>query len=215
MTTGNPSQMPALLELVAIMDRLRSPGGCPWDAAQTHRSLAPFLLEETYEALDAIEHDSASELREELGDLLFQVLFHARLAQELPSHERFGIDEVAADAAVKLIRRHPHVFADVVADSAAAVEANWDQLKQAEKQRSSVTEGIPMSMPALALATKLLSRARRGAVAAPVPDDGSVGARLFALVVEAADCGVDAELALRETAHRYAHTVRLAERERG
>lgn len=200
-----------LPHLVEIMDRLRSPGGCPWDASQTHRSLGKYLLEETYETLDAIERNSPVDLREELGDLLFQVLFHARLAQELPEGERFDIDDVATDAAAKLTRRHPHVFGDVSVDSAAEVEANWDRIKGAEKQRQSVIDGIAPALPSLALAEKLLDRARRGGVVAELPDDGSFGARLFALVAEAADAGVDAELALRETAHRYADSVRQVE----
>lgn len=201
----------ALLRLVAIMDRLRSPGGCPWDAEQTHRSLAPYLLEETYELLDAIDSGSVTDLREELGDVLFQVLFHARLAQELPVDERFNLDDVAADAGAKLMRRHPHVFADAAVSSPADVEANWDVIKRAEKQRTSVTEGIPISLPALALATTLHSRARRGGVSVPVPADGSLGARLFALAVEASEDGVDAELALRATALEYVRALRQAE----
>ena len=193
------------------MDRLRSPGGCPWDAQQTHRSLAPYLLEETYEVLDAIQNESVVELREELGDVLFQVLFHARLAEERPDGERFDIDDVAADAAAKLTRRHPHVFADTVADTPAAVEANWDVIKQAEKQRTSATEGIPTALPALALAAKLHSRARRAGVDAPVPDDDSFGARLLRLAIEAGESGTDPELALREAASAYADAIRSIE----
>ncbi len=195
------------------MDRLRSPGGCPWDAQQTYRSLATYLLEETYEVLDAIEHESVVDLREELGDVLFQVLFHARLAEELPADERFDIDDVAADAAAKLIRRHPHVFADTVADTPEAVEANWDVIKKAEKQRTSATEGIPTAMPALALAAKLHSRARRAGVAAPLPDDDSFGSRLLRLAVEAGEAGTDPELTLREAANAYAEAIRATERQ--
>lgn len=206
-----PVAGPALLQLVAIMDRLRSPGGCPWDAEQSHRSLAPYLLEETYELLDAIDSGSVADLREELGDVLLQVLFHARLAQELPADERFDLDDVAADAAAKLVRRHPHVFADAAVPSTAEAQANWDVIKRAEKQRTSVTDGIPMNLPALALAAKLHSRARRGGVNVAIAADGSLGARLFALAVEANEAGVDAELALRATALQYAQSVRQAE----
>ncbi len=201
----------ALMALIQIVDRLRSPGGCPWDAEQTHRTLAPYLLEEAYELLDAIESGSVVDLREELGDVLFQVLFHARLAEELPPGERFDLDDVAADLGAKLIRRHPHVFADAAVLSPADVEANWDKLKHAEKQRTSVTDGVPTALPALALAAKLSSRARRGGVEVSLPDGTSVGARLFALALEAAAAGVDPELALRATALEYAQALRHAE----
>src|SRR3954469_1329492 len=110
--------MSELDRAVEIMDRLRSPGGCPWDAEQTHASLAKYLVEETYEVLEAIETGNPALLREELGDLLLQVLFHARLAEELPPGEAFGIEEVAADLVDKLVRRHPHVFAGAAAGSA-------------------------------------------------------------------------------------------------
>ena len=150
-----------LVRAVQIMDRLRSPGGCPWDAEQTHSSLAPYLIEEAYETLEAIETADLTALREELGDLLLQVLFHARLAEEASPDERFTIDDVAADLVAKLTTRHPHVFADVDADTAEQVADNWDEIKRAEKQRTSATDGIPLGQPALALAAKLLSRSRR------------------------------------------------------
>jgi XTP/dITP diphosphohydrolase len=209
-----------LLEAVAVMDRLRSPGGCPWDAAQTHRSLARYLLEETYETLDAIAADDPVLLREELGDLLFQVLFHARLGAELEAEQRFSIDDVAADAVAKLIRRHPHVFADTVVSGADEVVVNWDEIKQQEKQRTSVTDGVPLAQPSLALSAKLLERASRAglAVAEPAAADSSAdapetdfGARLFVLAAEAVRAGIDPELALRETALRFADAVRQAE----
>jgi XTP/dITP diphosphohydrolase len=193
------------------MDRLRSPGGCPWDAEQTHATLAPYLIEEAYETLEAIEHNDLPALREELGDLLLQVLFHARLAEEAP--EPFSIDEVAEDLVAKLVRRHPHVFADVTVDSAAEVNTNWDAIKKAEKQRDSVTDGIPMGQPALALAAKLISRARKAGVAIEsAPSVSSdIGEKLFAVVGEAVQAGVDPELALRETARRYRSAVRTGE----
>jgi MazG family protein len=191
-----------LLRAVAVMDRLRSPGGCPWDAAQTHRSLAKYLLEETYETLEAIETDDMTLLREELGDLLLQVLFHARLAEELPAEERFSIDDVASDLVAKLVHRHPHVFADVKVDGAAEVNENWERLKAAEKARASIVEGVPMGQPALALAAKLVSRAQRGGAEVPIAGDG-FGPRLFELVREAVAAGVDPELALRETSRAY------------
>jgi XTP/dITP diphosphohydrolase len=191
-----------LLRAVAVMDQLRSPGGCPWDAAQTHRSLAKYLLEETYETLEAIETDDTALLREELGDLLLQVLFHARLAEELPEGERFSIDDVASDLVAKLVHRHPHVFADVKVDGAAEVNENWERLKAEEKARASIVEGVPMGQPALALAAKLVSRAQRAGTDVPIADDG-FGRRLFELVREAVAAGVDPELALRETSRAY------------
>lgn len=193
---------PPLLRAAAVMDRLRSPGGCPWDAAQTHRSLAKYLLEETYEVLEAIETDDPVLLREELGDLLLQVLFHSRLAEELPPEQRFSIDDVAGDLVAKLVHRHPHVFADVTVSGPDELNANWERLKAAEKGRTSPVEGVPMSQPALALAAKLVSRAERAGVDVPVDGDG-YGERLLALVREAVAAGVDPEFALRETARAY------------
>ncbi|MGX7678058.1 MazG family protein [Jatrophihabitans sp. DSM 45814] len=209
----------ALLRAVAVMDRLRSPGGCPWDAEQTHSSLAPYLLEEAYETLEAIEDEDLTALREELGDLLLQILFHARLAEEAP--EPFTIDQVADDLVAKLVRRHPHVFADVSVDSAAQVNSNWDAIKKAEKQRQSATDGIPLGQPALALAAKLISRSQKAGIVAAVdlPDEiegadaaaRAIGDKLFAIVAEAVQAGVDPELALRASARRYRSTIRSAE----
>ena len=199
-----------LLRAVAVMDRLRSPGGCPWDAAQSHRSLAKYLLEETYETLEAIETDDMALLREELGDLLLQVLFHARLAEELPAAQRFGIDDVAGDLVAKLVHRHPHVFADVPVADAAEVNENWERLKAAEKGRDSAVDGVPMAQPALALAAKLVSRAGRAGVDVDVSAN-DIGDRLLALVREAVAAGVDPESALRESARAYRDAVVAAE----
>lgn len=200
-----------LLRAVEIMDQLRSPGGCPWDAEQTHSSLAPYLIEEAYETLDAIETADLPALREELGDLLLQVLFHARLAEEAGPTERFTIDDVAADLVDKLTRRHPHVFADVIVDSADQVSANWDEIKKAEKQRASAIDGVAMGQPALALAAKLVGRSRKVGLAVDAPAGDSTGEKLFALVAEAVQAGIDPELALRDTARRYAEQVRAEE----
>ena len=199
-----------LLRAVAVMDRLRSPGGCPWDAAQSHRSLAKYLLEETYEALEAIETDDMALLREELGDLLLQVLFHARLAEELPAAQRFGIDDVAGDLVAKLVHRHPHVFADVPVADAAEVNENWERLKATEKGRDSAVDGVPMGQPALALAAKLVSRAGRAGLDVDVSAN-DIGDRLLALVGEAVAAGVDPESALRESARAYRDAVIAAE----
>jgi XTP/dITP diphosphohydrolase len=202
----------ALLELVAVMDRLRSPGGCPWDAEQTHTSLLKYLIEETYELVEAVESGDRAHLREELGDLLLQVMFHARIAQEHPS-DAFDIDDVAAGIAAKLVRRHPHVFGDTTAATAAEVEANWEVLKAAEKGRTSSMDGVPLAQPALALADKLLSRAAKAPVVVPAPAavvdaDTDIGDLLFATVVAARARGLDAEAELRAACRRFAATVR-------
>jgi XTP/dITP diphosphohydrolase len=200
-----------LLDLVATMDRLRSPGGCPWDAEQTHESLVTYLVEETYETLEAIETGDRDHLREELGDLLLQVMFHSRIAAEHPDRP-WTVDDVAGDIVDKLVRRHPHVFADAVAATAGDVEANWETLKAVEKGRASAVDGVPMSLPALALAAKLIHRAEKnGVVVDAAPADGSVGARLFALVAEARDNGLDAEAELRERIRRFVAAVQSAE----
>ncbi len=199
----------SLQRAVEVMDTLRSPGGCPWDAEQTHESLARYLLEEAYEVLEAIETSDPVLLREELGDLLLQVLFHARLAQELPPPQAFSIDEVAADLVDKLIRRHPHVFGGAVAASSAQLNETWERQKIAEKGRTSATDGVPLGQPALALAAKLVARAgRAGLAVSPSPTNtagptSDVGERLFAIVQEAVADGVDPELALRATTLVY------------
>ncbi|MFZ0322908.1 MAG: MazG family protein [Actinomycetes bacterium] len=225
-----------LLDLVSVMDRLRSPGGCPWDAEQTHRSLAPYLLEETYETLEAIESDDVDAVREELGDVLLQVVFHARLGEEDPDRP-WSIDDVAAAIIAKLVRRHPHVFVTPQADvdgsaggaalqpqvlTAEHVEASWEVLKATEKGRTSVLDGVPMTLPALALAAKLVGRAARTDLAVEVaepdlPEDLSaeqLGLLLLGVASAALRRGLDAEAALREAARGFAGLVRMAESDR-
>jgi NTP pyrophosphatase (non-canonical NTP hydrolase) len=201
-----------LVDLVRVMDRLRSE--CPWDKEQTHRTLATYLLEEAYETLEAIETGDREHLREELGDLLLQVMFHSRIAEE-DAAEPWSVDDVAGDIVVKLIRRHPHVFADVDAADAAAVEANWETIKAVEKQRTSVLEGIPQSLPALALADKVLARAARlpepGPQEPAADPDARIGADLLDLVRRARAEGVDPEQALRDAVRTLADHVRAAE----
>jgi XTP/dITP diphosphohydrolase len=196
--------MPSPLErAVEVMDRLRSPGGCPWDAEQTHASLTPYLLEEAYEAIEAIETGDLALLREELGDLLLQVLFHSRITQELPADQAFGIDDVATDLVDKLVRRHPHVFGDVDVRSVADLNETWERQKIAEKGRTSAVDGVPLNQPALALAAKLVARARRaGLDVHPAPDE-EIGTRLMAVVEDAVAAGVDPEAALRRTARAF------------
>jgi len=199
-----------LLDVVAVMDRLRSPGGCPWDAEQTHASLRGYLLEEAHEAYDAIVDDDPVAMREELGDVLLQVVFHARVAAEAAADRRFDVDAVAGDLVDKLVRRHPHVFGDVGPRDVAAVEAGWEEIKQAEKQRRSPTEGVSRSQPAAAWGAALVRRASRAGLSTPAPAElGSsspeeLGERLFAVVTAAELRGWDAEDALREAVRRYA-----------
>jgi uncharacterized protein YabN with tetrapyrrole methylase and pyrophosphatase domain len=200
-----------LLDLVAVQDRLRSAGGCPWDAEQTHDSLVRFLLEEAYECVEAIETGDRAHLREELGDLLMQIVFHARIAEEDPQTP-WSIDDVAADITAKLIRRHPHVFAEGAAETAAQVEVSWEQIKAAEKGRTSAVDGVPLGQPALALADALWRRADRAGLADALrPDGADVGARLFRLAAEARAAGIDPEAALRVTARAFRDAVVAAE----
>jgi len=203
----------AVLELVQVMDRLRSPGGCPWDAEQTHASLVPYVLEEAYEVAEAVESGDPAALREELGDLLLQVVFQSRVAQEAPA-DPFDVDDVARGISMKLRRRHPHVFADGSATTAAEVETSWDAIKMSEKGRPSVLDGVPAAMPSLARAQKILGRLQRaGLPGAPAPADleGDVGERLFALVARARVDGVDAEAALRQAVRDAEAVARAAE----
>ena len=201
-----------LLDAVAVMDRLRSPGGCPWDAEQTHASLLQYLVEECYELYDAVEKDDRAAMREELGDVLLQVLFHARVAAE--AEDGFTIDDVARDLVAKLVGRHPHVFAGTERiDTAERQEHRWEELKRAEKQRLSSVDGVPLGQPAVALAAKLTSRtARAGLPADLLPDGPDVGERLFADAARAKLAGDDPEAALRTAARRFADDVRAAER---
>jgi XTP/dITP diphosphohydrolase len=212
----------ALLDAVAVMDRLRSPGGCPWDAEQTHSSLLQYLVEECYELYQAIEDADGDAVREELGDVLLQVLFHARVAAEGGDElggKRFDVDEVAADLVAKLVGRHPHVFApnDRITveriDTAERQEHRWEELKRAEKQRESSVDGVPLGQPAVALAAKLSSRtARAGLPPDLLPAGDDTGQRLFAAAALAKRAGTDPEAALRTAARRFADDVRAAER---
>ncbi|MEY3606081.1 MAG: hypothetical protein RL289_261 [Actinomycetota bacterium] len=209
-------------QLVQVMDQLRSPGGCPWDAEQTHESLARYLLEETYEALEAMDQGDLGSLREELGDLLLQVVFHARIAQE--SDATFSLDAIAQGVVDKLVRRHPHVFTDLVVTSNEELEANWAKIKEEEKQRESVTDGVPQAMPALQLATQLIYRARKSGIVAgdsqvkesvrEVIGEVSpeqIAALLVATVELAREADIDAESVLRAEMMRYRSRVRESE----
>jgi XTP/dITP diphosphohydrolase len=199
----------AFVELVAVMDRLRR--DCPWDREQTHRSLAKYLLEETYETLEAIETGDRDHLREELGDLLLQVCFHARIASE-DADGGFGVDDVARGIAEKLVYRHPHVFAGLEVADADEVDRNWEALKAAEKKRDSPLEGIPVALPALAYADKVLGRlTKAGLVEDPVSGQADLGGRLLDLVVQARAAGLDPEQELRSAVRRVIEDSRRAD----
>ena len=219
----------ALLDLVAIMDRLRRE--CPWDARQTHESLAPYLLEETYEALDSIERQDLAELCGELGDVLLQVVFHARVASERTDGTGFDINDVATQIADKLVRRHPHVFADVSVAGADEVLKNWDTIKAEERAAasggsSSALDGVPMGQPALSLAAQLQRRAQSFGAPASLGDLTSdtaereseaeqvsaTGAELFALVEKAMAAGLNPELELRHASRVFRDRFREWER---
>jgi XTP/dITP diphosphohydrolase len=219
-----------LLDAVAVMDRLASPGGDPWKLQQTHASLAQYLLEESYEAYDAILAGDLDALREELGDVLLQVVLHARLAENLPEDQRWNVDDVAGGLVDKMVRRNPHVFAGESVDGVEAIIENWERIKREEKARDSVLDGLAMAQPALSLAAKVLQRAERAGIAvplpvalpapfrpaadAPVPDPRAVaalGATLLGLVADARAAGLDAEAALRSVTLAYAEAVRAAE----
>jgi XTP/dITP diphosphohydrolase len=208
--------------LVQVMDQLRSPGGCPWDAEQTHASLSRYLLEETYEALEAMDQGDLGSLREELGDLLLQVVFHARIAQEADA--TFSLDAIAQGVVDKLVRRHPHVFTDLVVTSSEELEANWAKVKQEEKQRDSVTDGVPQAMPALQLATQLIYRARKSGVVAGDPQvtenlrnvigevtEENIAALLVATIELAREVDIESESVLRAEMMRYRTRVRESE----
>ncbi|TCO58427.1 XTP/dITP diphosphohydrolase [Actinocrispum wychmicini] len=197
-----------------MMNRLRSPGGCPWDAEQTHDSLRKYLIEECFELIEAIEDGDRAALREELGDVLLQVLFHARVAEEDPA-DPFSIDDVADALVAKLVGRHPHVFAggDPAVRDSSTQQQRWEELKQDEKQRESSIDGVAMGQPALALAAKLAQRTgRAGFPADLLPSGDGAAARIFAMAAEARLAGEDPEGEVRAVARKFAEDVRTAER---
>jgi NTP pyrophosphatase (non-canonical NTP hydrolase) len=220
---ASPPPGARLLELVAVMDRLRTE--CPWDAKQTHATLAPFLLEESYEAVDALESGDQAALCEELGDVLLQVAFHARVAAERTDGTGWTIDDVAGGIVDKLVRRHPHVFADVSVSGADEVVLNWDDIKAAERASRggpppSAFDGVPLGQPALSLAAQLRRRAERAGVPdelaglPPGPAVSEVGAELFALAERARAAGLDPEFELRAAARAYRDRVLAWEEDR-
>lgn len=211
-----------VLDLLKVMAHLRAPGGCPWDAEQTHRSLAKHLLEEAHEVLEAIDSDDPERLRDELGDLLLQVVFHAEIAREFG---HFDMDDIARGTVEKLIRRHPHVFGDVEVASAGEVLVNWERIKEDEKGPRGIDQDIPATLPALARASKVQRRAagwgfewrtKEAAIdklreeveelaeASPDEAEDELGDVLFAAAAVARRLGVDPESALRRTTNRFA-----------
>jgi XTP/dITP diphosphohydrolase len=190
-----------MLDLVTVMETLRRE--CPWDREQTHASLAPYLLEEAYEVVDTIESGDLEALREELGDVLMQVAFHAEVAED------FTVDDVAAGIVDKLVRRHPHVFGEVTVADADEVNANWEKIKSAERgDDASIFQGVPLGQPALALAAKLQRRAAKAGVPEALFADEGPGADLFALVARLREEGRDPEAELRAAARRFHDRVR-------
>ncbi|WP_235934617.1 MazG family protein, partial [Agromyces humi] len=226
---AGPTDATSLGELIRTVALLRAPGGCPWDADQTHESLVQYLVEESWELIDAIESGDRDEMIEELGDVLYQVLFHADIAAHTPG-EDFDIDDVAAHMTAKMVSRHPHVFGgDRTAETADDVVSFWEDLKADEKpHRTSVLDGIPRGMPALALAQKVIGKAAKaGVVVDPVPDaaapvapavpvapatEDELGRLLFSVVASARSQGLDAERALRHAVRGFEDEVRAAER---
>ena len=207
-----PSPHPELDELIAVLEHLRAPGGCAWDREQTHRSLLRYLLEETHELIDAVEAGDDEEMVEELGDVLYQVLFHADIAAE---DGRFTLEDVARHMREKMVGRHPHVFGDAVAETADAVVVSWERIKQVEKpERTSVLDGVPRTMPALALADKLVGRAAKVGIevepAATPADETALGDALLAAVAGAREAGLDPEQALRDAIRRLEGRIREA-----
>jgi XTP/dITP diphosphohydrolase len=193
-----------LLDAVAVMDRLASPGGDPWKRQQTHRSLAKYLIEEAYETVDAIEANDLNALRDELGDVLLQVVLHARLAENLPDGEAWSVDDVAAGLVDKMVRRNPHVFGDADVTTVEAITEQWEQIKRAERSGAGVMDSIALGQPALSLATKIQSRATRAGIdlsdVESAESEASLGERLWALVAEARASDLDPEAELRRVA---------------
>lgn len=217
--------MTNLDELIATANKLRAPGGCPWDAEQTHQSLTKYLIEESYELVEAIESGNREQILEELGDVLYQVIFHSDLAQSGSLGESFSIQDVAALSTKKMKGRHPHVFGTpeelerYKANSGEEVMQNWDAHKQREKpERESVLDGIPKALPSLMLADKVIGKAQQlGVLGTEEPgsielaDEDQLGALLLALVLAAKSKGLDAERALRESVRELEVEIRQFE----
>lgn len=224
--------MSAFDELVGVMARLRRKDGCPWDREQSHESLKPYIIEETYEVLDAIDRKDDDELREELGDVLLQIVFHAQIAAE---QSRFTMDDVAAAIVEKLKRRHPHVFGNVEVEDSREVLRNWEEIKK-EEGKDSVLDGVPDGLPALLKAQRVQEKVRRvgfdwesiggtfdkvreeiGELEKAVKDGDQAGIEdefgdiLFSLVNVARFLDINAEESLRQTTKKFSHRFRYIE----
>ena len=204
-----------LIRLREVMDKLRSPGGCPWDAEQTHESLIKYLLEESYEFVDSVDEKDRNAMREELGDVLLQVYFHSRIAEEHQT-DPFTIEDVAKGIADKLIHRHPHVFGDVKVKDVDEVIENWEDLKAREKARNSATDGVALSQPALPLVTKLLYRAEKIGINLDLPSstltsENEIVDQLISAINAAIKNGIDPEDALRLRARVIAAEIQSKE----
>ena len=207
-----------LQRLVEVMDRLRSPGGCPWDAEQTHESLVKYLLEESYEFIDSVDAKDREGMREELGDVLLQVYFHSRIAQDHPT-DPFSIEDVARAIADKLIRRHPHVFEGLQVSGTEEIIDNWEEIKAKEKGRTSALDGVALAQPALPLVEKLLYRAEKYKVNVELTKyqsdkpatEESVGEALASIIAWARDNEIDPENALRLYGRQIAEQIKAAE----
>jgi len=207
-----------LQRLVEVMDRLRSPGGCPWDAEQTHESLVKYLLEESYEFIDSVDAKDREGMREELGDVLLQVYFHSRIAQDHPT-DPFSIEDVARSIADKLIRRHPHVFEGLQVSGTEEIIDNWEEIKAKEKGRTSALDGVALTQPALPLVEKLLYRAEKYKVNVELTKyqsdkpatQESVGEALASIIAWARDNEIDPENALRLYGRQIVEQIKAAE----
>ena len=219
------NSMTELDELIKTANVLRAPGGCPWDAEQTHQSLVQYLLEETYELIDALEDGNRNDVLEELGDVLYQVVFHSDLASTGSLGEAFDIEDVAKFTREKMMGRHPHVFGDAEqlekfrAETGDDVMLNWDNHKQKEKpERESVLDGIPKALPALALADKVLGKAQKIGILEQqsespqkLDNEEQLGSLLLAIVQSAKAQGLDSERALRQAVRDLSADIRKAE----
>ena len=224
MTKQNPPSKNGVAGLIELMEILRSKDGCPWDNEQTHQSLIEYLLEESFEFAEAVESGDRQAIREELGDVLFQVIFHSRIAQE-DKTDPFNIDDVANVITNKLMKRHPHIFGDTGDLTKEEVEANWEQIKQKEKGRTSITDGVPIAMPALMHADKLITRVKSvdnksaqvakstqvESLSQELQKEEEVGQFLLSFVAMCNEKGIDSESALRKAISKYREEIKKSE----
>jgi XTP/dITP diphosphohydrolase len=225
MAKQNPPSKNGVAGLIELMEILRSKDGCPWDNEQTHQSLIEYLLEESFEFAEAVESGDRQAIREELGDVLFQVIFHSRIAQE-DKTDPFNIDDVANVVTNKLMKRHPHIFGDTGDLTKEEVEANWEQIKQKEKGRSSITDGVPIAMPALMHADKLITRVKSvdnkiaqvtkstqvESLSQELQKEEEVGQFLLSFVAMCNEKGIDSESALRKAISKYREEIKKSEK---